>query len=109
MKMSLYQPIILKKYLKSLDDRSLNMSWDNFKKHFQDPTIQENIKSNKEENYQYGFLQDLFVNVFGFTLNPQSDYNLTTEFKNQIGSKKADGAILKNGHAIGVIELKVQN
>lgn len=106
MKMSLYQPIILKKYLKSLDDRSLNMSWDNFKKHFQDPTIQENIKSNKEENYQYGFLQDLFVNVFGFTLNPQSDYNLTTEFKNQIGSKKADGAILKNGHAIGVIELK---
>ncbi|WP_352339892.1 hypothetical protein, partial [Psychrobacter sp. 16-MNA-CIBAN-0192] len=37
------------------------------------------------------------------------DYDITTEFKNQTGSKKADGAILKDGHAIGVIELKGMN
>ena len=104
--MSLFQPIIINKYLKNLDNSNLDLYWDKFKKHFQDPTIQNNIKENKEENYQYGFLLDLFVNVFGYTLNPQSNYNLTTEFKNQVGSRKADGAILKDGNAIGVIELK---
>ena len=104
--MSLFQPIIINKYLKNLDSSNLDLCWDKFKKHFQDPTIQNNIKENKEENYQYGFLLDLFVNVFGYTLNPQSNYNLTTEFKNQVGSRKADGAILKDGNAIGVIELK---
>jgi type I restriction-modification system DNA methylase subunit/REP element-mobilizing transposase RayT len=34
------------------------------------------------------------VNILGYTLNPNPNYNLTTELKNEIGSKKADGAIL---------------
>ena len=104
--MSLLQPIIVNKYLKTLNNSKVENAWLLFKKHFHDPEIQSNIKENKEENYQYGFLLDLFVNVFGYTLNPQSNYNLTTEYKNEVGSKKADGAILKNGNAIGVIELK---
>ena len=104
--MSLLQPIIVNKYLKTLNNSEVENAWLLFKKHFHDPEIQSNIKENKEENYQYGFLLDLFVNVFGYTLNPQSNYNLTTEYKNEVGSKKADGAILKNGNAIGVIELK---
>jgi hypothetical protein len=40
--------------------------------------------------------------VFGYKLNPNPKFNLTTEFKNLKGSKKSDGAILKEG----VIELK---
>jgi hypothetical protein len=60
----------------------------------------------KEEEYQDGFLRDIFVDVFGYTLKPADNYNLAREFKNQTDGKKADGAILKNDKAIAVIELK---
>ena len=60
----------------------------------------------KEENYQEGFLREIFVETLGFTINPDKDYNLTTEYINQKDARKADGAILKDGKAIGVIELK---
>src|SRR5690606_24325923 len=56
--------------------------------------------------FQEGFLRELFVRILGYTLNPQPDFNLTTELKNERGAKKADGAILLNGKALGVIELK---
>jgi hypothetical protein len=49
---------------------------------------------------------ELLVNIFGYVINPDPNYNLTTEFKNEKGAKKADGAILKNGKALSVIELK---
>jgi len=49
---------------------------------------------------------ELFVNVFDYVINPDPDYNLTTEYKNEKGAKKADGAILKNAKALAVIELK---
>ena len=42
----------------------------------------------------------------GYTLNPAPNYNLTTEQKNLTDSKKADGAVLKDGKVIAVIELK---
>ncbi|GAA3515338.1 TaqI-like C-terminal specificity domain-containing protein [Aquimarina addita] len=45
----------------------------------------------------------------GYTLNPNPKFNLTTEFKNQKNARKADGAILKDDIAIGVIELKGTN
>ena len=38
---------------------------------------------------------ELFVKILGYTLNPEPSFNLTTELKNIINSKKADGAILK--------------
>jgi type I restriction-modification system DNA methylase subunit len=44
-----------------------------------------------------------------YTLNPKPKFNITTEFKNQKGAGKADGAILKEDKAIGVIELKGTN
>jgi type I restriction-modification system DNA methylase subunit len=65
-----------------------------------------NIKSSKEEQYQYGFLDDLFVKVLGYTLNPTPNYNLIAEQKNLSDSKKADGAVLKDDKVIAVIELK---
>ncbi len=44
--------------------------------------------------------------MFGYTIFPDENSNLTTEFKNLKGAKKADGAILVDGKAIAVIELK---
>ncbi len=64
------------------------------------------LKIQKEEQFQATFLIELFVNILGYTINPNPNFNLTTEFKNLKGAGKADGAILKNGNATGVIELK---
>ena len=84
----------------------MDQVWDKFHFHFQDNDIQDNIKKSKEEQYQEGFLRDLFVNIFNYVLNPTSGFNLTTELKNIKGSKKCDGAILKDYKALAVIELK---
>lgn len=104
--MSLYQSSVLKKHLKQQDKEAVAKAYKKFSKHFHNPKIQENIRNSKEEQYQEGFLRELFVDVLGYTLNPQPNYNLTTELKNEKGSKKVDGAILKDGNALGVIELK---
>ncbi|HRH39454.1 MAG TPA: restriction endonuclease subunit M, partial [Flavobacteriales bacterium] len=74
--------------------------------YFHEPYRQANISEAKEEQFQEGFLRELFENILGYTLNPDPHYDLTTEFKNEKGSKKADGAVLLNGKALAVIELK---
>jgi len=51
-------------------------------------------------------LRELFVNVLRYTINPSPKYNLTLEFRNLTGTKKADGSILIDGKALAVIELK---
>lgn len=107
--MSLFQSIVIEKYVRELDNTQLETAWQTYSHCFLNLSKQDNIRLSKEEQYQEGFLRDLFVDVFGYTLNPNPDYNLTTEFKNRTGSKKVDGAILKDGHAIGVIELKGMN
>lgn len=104
--MSLFQPIIVKNALKTLNQDDVNHAWEKFQRHFHDSDIQANIKQSKEEQYQGEFLIDLFVNIFGYTKNPQPNFNLTTELKNIKGAKKCDGAILKGGKALAVIELK---
>ncbi len=104
--MGIFQISILRNYLKNLDQNKVNQAWEIFKAHFHDPDIQENIRNSNEEQYQEGFLEDLFVKVFGYVKNPTPDYNLTTELKNIRGAKKTDGAILKNGKALAIIELK---
>jgi len=104
--MALFQTAVLNKYLKELDADRVAAAYATFTAHFHDAAIQANIREAKEEQYQEGFLRDLFVNVLGYTLNPQKDYELTSEFKNEKGAKKADGAILQKGKALAVIELK---
>ena len=104
--MSLYQTSVLKKYLKGIDRQTVDAAYSIFITYFHNPAIQENIRNAKEEQFQEGFLRELFVKVFGYTLNPNPDYNLTTEFRNLKGAKKADGAILQGGKAIAVLELK---
>ena len=104
--MSIFQKSVVNKYLKNLDEDKVNLAYDKFQKFYGDKLRLHNIMQLKEENYQEGFLREIFVQVLGYTINPDKDYNLTTEFKNQKDSRKADGAILKDGNAIGVIELK---
>ncbi|MBI9038694.1 MAG: N-6 DNA methylase [Bacteroidales bacterium] len=109
--MSIFQKSVIKKYLSALDKEKLENAYQVFRKNFNPRKIEE-IKNMKEEEYQDGFLRDLFVDVLGYTLKPDENYDLVREFKNQADGKKADGAILSRGNdsltnkAIAVIELK---
>ena len=102
----LFQKNILKKYLSTLDEKVVENAYNIFRTYFLNPDIQENIRQSKEEQFQEGFLRELFVNVLGYTLNPAPEYNLITEKKNETNAKKADGAIIIDGKVLGVIELK---
>ena len=102
----LLQRNIVKKYLTLLGEDQTIKPWEQYQSYFLNEDIQANIQKIKEEQFQEGFLRELFVKVLGYTINPSSNYNLTTELKNEVGSKKADGAILLDGEVIGVIELK---
>jgi type I restriction-modification system DNA methylase subunit len=104
--MSLFQKSVEKKYLSELDKALIDKKYAEFQEYFGNAAIQENIRNAKEEQFQEGFLRELFVKIFDYTLNPQPNFNLTTELKNISNSKKADGAILRDENAIAVIELK---
>jgi len=115
--MAFFQKTVEQKYLKQLDAKLIDTKYLEFTSYFGDAEIQQNIRNSKEEQYQEGFLRELFVKILGYKLNPTPNFNLTTEYKNIKDSKKADGAIiLPMGHAplqgqhaplvIAVIELK---
>lgn len=104
--MSLFQKSVEQKYLKQLDAKLIETRYNEFKAYFGNPEVQENIRNSKEEQFQEGFLRELFVKILGYTLNPSPNFNLTTEYKNIKDSKKADGAFLIDGKVKGVIELK---
>jgi type I restriction-modification system DNA methylase subunit len=103
--MSMFQKSVINKYLANLDEKKVEKAYKVFKKNYTLVKI-EKIRLLKEEEYQDGFLRDLFVDALGYVLKPDDNYNLLREFKNQSDGKKADGAILKDGKAIAVIELK---
>ena len=102
----LLQKNIVKKYQAFLSEEQTQAAWNQYQSYFLNKDIQQNIQQSKEEQFQEGFLRELFVKVLGFTLNPSPNFNLITEKKNETNSKKADGAIQKDGKVIGVIELK---
>ncbi len=79
--MPLFQQSVLKKYVSNLDKGSVQHAWMLFQNHFFNAEIQQNIRNSKEEEYQEGFVRDLFVNVLGYTLNPQPSYNFVLEKK----------------------------
>ena len=101
-----FQNSVIKKYLAALNAEQVTAAWEVYKAYFLNKEIQDNIRSSKEEQFQEGFLRELFVKVFGYTLNPSPNFNLITEQKNETDAKKADGAILRDDKVIGVIELK---
>lgn len=102
----LFQKTIVNKYKQALPKETTQQPWETFQQYFLNEDIQQNILQSKEEQFQEGFLRELFVKVLGYTLNPSPDYNLITEQKNETNSKKADGAILMDDNVVGVIELK---
>ena len=104
--MPLFQKTVLSNHLRYLPKEEVEKAWQVFSAFFHNSQIQKNIEKTREEQYQGEFLIDLFVNVFGYIKQPTENFNLTTEFKNETNQKKADGAVLKNGKAIAVIELK---
>ncbi|GAA4065621.1 TaqI-like C-terminal specificity domain-containing protein [Flavobacterium cheonanense] len=104
--MSLFQNNVVKKYTNTLDKKKLDEKWQLFSTIFHNTAKQDNIRNSKEEQYQEGFLRDLFVQILGYTLNPDAHYNLISEQKNETNSKKADGAIILNENVHAVIELK---
>ena len=104
--MALFQKSVLNKYLKLQDATLIDKAYKKYTKYFHNPAIQKNILISKEEQFQQKFLIELFEKVFGYTIFPDDKHNITTEFKNLRGAKKADGAILVAGKALAVIELK---
>ena len=104
--MPIFQSTVVTKHLNAQNNENITAKWNIYKDHFLNPTIQENIRNSNEEQYQGGFIIDLFVNVLGYTKNPTPNFNITTEYKNVKDSKKADGAILVNEVVKAVIELK---
>jgi type I restriction-modification system DNA methylase subunit len=103
--MPIFQKSVVQDYVEKLDQDKVEKAYQTFRTNYNSAKI-EQIKTLKEEEYQDGFLRDIFVDVFGYTLRPEENYNLQREFKNQTDGKKADGAIIKDDNAIAVIELK---
>lgn len=104
--MPIFQNTVVTKHLQSQNKELLTQRWELYKSYFHNLERQENIRNSKEEQFQEGFLRELFVNILGYTLNPEPNFNLTTEYKNVKDSKKADGAILISNKVKAVIELK---
>jgi len=104
--MALFQQSVIKKHIGSLDEYALKAAWVKYQAHFHNAYIQKNIWDAKEEEYQEGFVRDLFVSILGYTLKPQPNYNLVLEKKTETDATKSDGALLRDDSIIGVIELK---
>ncbi len=104
--MPLFQKSVLNKFIKSQDSTKIDAAYQRFSDIFLQADRQTEIRSMKEEEYQDGFLDDLFVSILGYIKRPNAGFNLVREKKNEADSKKADGAILKNDSPLAVIELK---
>lgn len=103
--MSIFQKSVIKNSLAGIDKDEVEKAYQAFQKNYSPEKIMI-IKKLKEEEYQDGFLRDIFVDVLGYTLKPDDNFNLAREFKNQSDGRKADGAILQNDKVKAVIELK---
>ena len=64
--MSLFQNSVTNKYLKNLDAEKVDKAFDNFQKFYGDKLRLANIMQLKEENYQEGFLREIFVETLGY-------------------------------------------
>lgn len=103
--MPLFQEAIIRKHLNALDEAEIQSAFSEYRRVYSPEKI-KNIKSANEEQYQEGFLKDVFGAVLGYSVYPESPFNIQTERKNETNAKKADGVILKDEKVVGVIELK---
>lgn len=109
----MFQKKIIEKYLSKIDSQLLEEKYKLYSSIFLKEAKQKNIRESKEEQYQEGFIRDLFVTVLGYTIKPEENYNIFTEAKNETknknNSKKSDGAICEENDENkirAVIELK---
>lgn len=103
--MALFQEAIIKKHLLTLDEQSIENAFLEYKRVYSPDKI-KNIRVAKEEQYQEGFIKEIFGSVLGYSVYPESPFNIETEKKNETNARKADGAILSGEKVVGVIELK---
>ena len=112
----MFQKSVIDRHLKEIDKSVLESKFQTFQSIFADSAKQKNIRASKEEQYQEGFIRELFCTVLGYTIKPDANYNIFTEAKNDVkdksNSKKADGAICEENNEEkirAVIELKGTN
>ena len=105
----MFQSTIIKKYISSQNKDTLLSKWDLFREFFHNKGNQIRIRELKEEQFQEGFLIELFVKIFGYIIPPNENHNLVTELKNVKDSRKVDGALVFNKTVKCVIELKGTN
>lgn len=64
----LFQKNIIKKYLSMLPSELTATAWTQYCKYFLNAEIQQNIRRSKDEQFQEGFLRELFVKVLGYMI-----------------------------------------
>lgn len=99
--MPLFQNSVVSKYLQTLDKTTLDIKWVDFKTYLHNPEIQSNIKNPEEEQFKENLIREISLKILGYSLNPEPNFKLTTEYKK---SKKADVAILFDNKVKAVIE-----
>lgn len=92
----LFQKNILRKYLALLPAERIDAAWSTFQSYFLNADIQQNILQSKEEQFQEGFLRELFVKVLGYTLNPSPSKSARPTRKSTPSSSTSTASPLKN-------------
>lgn len=103
--MALFQTQVERQFLAGITTE-LTPIYKNYLYYFGNPAIQANILELNEQQYQGEFIEALFVNILGYTAQPQPNFNLLREKKNETDAKSADAAISINNQIVAVIELK---
>lgn len=75
--MPLFQSSVLKKYSAVQDQTQITLGNETNKRYF------------FNQQFQEGFLRELFVNILDYTINPNPDFNLNTKLNNIKDAKKA--------------------
>ena len=98
--MQIFQRNILNKYIESLDVSMIQDRYMRYSDYFLDPTIQENIRQSKEEQFQEGFLRELFVKILGYTRKPIFSVKILV-------ADRMEDSITKNaGVSVGVFQFR---
>ncbi len=78
--MSLFQKSVQKHYLSALNRSHIDKMYSDFQAYFGNTERQQNIRQAKEEQFQEGFLRELFVNILGYTVNAEKGSPLVEPF-----------------------------
>ncbi|MCU0402657.1 MAG: hypothetical protein MUE75_16905 [Algoriphagus sp.] len=70
--MALFQNSVLKKYLAAQAHQPMHEAFAAYLTYFHNPRIRLNILAAKEEQFQEGFLRELFVKIFGLRYGPNA-------------------------------------